>query len=76
MVFTRLAAEKKKKYILQTNVNKNNKGNSSNNASINVANTEKPTSNSIVPETQTQTVNATQGATVASTLLVTSQDEW
>ena len=43
MVFTRLAAVKKKKYILPTNANKNNKANSNNNDSIYVVSTEKPT---------------------------------
>jgi len=75
MVFTRLAAVKKKKYILPTNKNNNNNDNSNNDASINVVSTEKPTiNNTIVPETQTQIVDATQGA-MASTWLVASQDE-
>ena len=57
MVFTRLAALKKRKYILPTNankVNKVNKVNSNNDASINVVSTENPTcSTRIVHETQT-----------------------
>ena len=65
MFSTRLAAVKKKKYILPTNANKNNKDNSNNNASINIVSTEKLTcSTRIVPETQTQIVKATQGANV------------
>ena len=39
MVFTRLAAVKKRKYILPTNANKVNKDNSNNDASINVVST-------------------------------------
>ena len=54
MVFTRLAAVKKRKYILPTNANKVNKDNSNNDASINVVSTENPTcSTRIVHETQT-----------------------
>ena len=70
MVLTRLAAVKKKKYILPTNANKNNKDNSNNDASIYVVSTEKPTSDRIVPETQAQVVKATQGANVHSTFVV------
>ena len=71
MVFTRLAAVKKRKYILPTNANKINKVNSNNDASINVVRTEKPTySTRIVPETQTQVVKATQGVNVPSTTIV------
>ena len=75
MFSTRLAAVKKKKYILPTNANKNNKDNSNNDASINVVSTEKPTcSTRIVPETQTQVVKATQGVNVPSSTMVASQD--
>ena len=76
MVFTRLVAVKKRKYILPTNANKVNKVNSNNDASINVVSTEKPTySTRIVPETQTQVVEATQGVNVPSSTIVASQDE-
>ena len=75
MIFTRLAAVKKKKCILPTNANTYNKDKSNNNASIDVVSTEKPTTNRIVPETQTQIVEATQGANVHSTFVIASHDE-
>ena len=76
MVFTRLVAVKKRKYILPTNANKVNKDNSNKDASINVVSTEKPTcSTRIVPETQTQVVKATQGVNVPSSIIIASQDE-
>ena len=76
MVLTRLAAVKKKKYILPTNANKNNKDNSNNNASINVVSTEKPTcSTIIVPKTQTQVVETTQGINVPAIIQVWFVDD-
>ena len=75
MVFTRLAAVKKK-YTLPTKANKQHKDNSNNNASIsNLVSAEKPTLTRIVPETQTQVVEATQGVNVPSTTFVASQDD-
>ena len=76
MVFTRLAAVKRK-YILPTNANKQHKDNSNNDASIsNIVSTKKPTClTRIVPETQTQVVEATQGVNVPSSTIVASQDE-
>ena len=76
MVFTRLAAVKKK-YTLPTKANKKDRDNSNNNVSYsNVVSTEKPTFlTRVVPETQTQVVEATQGVNVPSTTFVASQDD-
>ena len=71
MVFTRLAAVKKK-YTLPTKANKKDRDNSNNNVSYsNVVSTEKPTFlTRVVPETQTQVVEATQGVNMPSTTCV------
>ncbi len=63
MVLTRLSAIKKKKYILPTNKNiANRNANCNINASSNIVTVEK-TNCRIVSDTQTQIVDATQGAT-------------
>ena len=63
MVLTRLSAIKKKKYILPTNKNiANHNANCNINASSNIVTVEK-TNCRIVSDTQTQIVDATQGAT-------------
>ena len=72
-MYSRLVAVKMKKYIRPNN--DNSISNSNVDGSINIVSTEKPIGTRRVPEIQTQIVNATQSATMTSTIIVATQDE-